>query len=160
MSSCRRHSGRSARGSDPLRGQRRRRRARRCRQSAARRCGLRARGTAAGRAQSKGAPPFRPPPRRFLRATVVSPIAVGEPAGAPPASQATTGQDVDVRRRGGSIDSGRSATYVPPLPEGSVMKIANSLKTLKKRDKNCRVVRRQGRVYVINKGNPRLQARQ
>ncbi|MGE5271956.1 MAG: 50S ribosomal protein L36, partial [Thiohalocapsa sp.] len=26
------------------------------------------------------------------------------------------------------------------------MKIANSLKTLKKRDKNCRVVRRKGRV--------------
>ncbi len=41
-----------------------------------------------------------------------------------------------------------------------VMKIANSLKTLKKRDKNCRVVRRKGRVYVINKINPRFKARQ
>ena len=40
------------------------------------------------------------------------------------------------------------------------MKIANSLKTLKKRDKNCRVVRRKGRVYVINKTNPRYKARQ
>jgi large subunit ribosomal protein L36 len=39
------------------------------------------------------------------------------------------------------------------------MKIANSLKTLKKRDKNCRVVRRKGRVYVINKANPRFTAR-
>jgi large subunit ribosomal protein L36 len=28
------------------------------------------------------------------------------------------------------------------------------------RDKNCRVVRRKGRVYVINKRNPRLKARQ
>jgi len=41
-----------------------------------------------------------------------------------------------------------------------VMKIANSLKTLKKRDKNCRIVRRKGRVYVINKVNPRFKARQ
>ncbi len=40
------------------------------------------------------------------------------------------------------------------------MKIANSLKTLKKRDKNCRVVRRRGRVFVINKSNPRFKARQ
>ena len=37
------------------------------------------------------------------------------------------------------------------------MKIANSLKSLKKRDKNCRIVRRKGRVYVINKVNPRYQ---
>jgi large subunit ribosomal protein L36 len=48
----------------------------------------------------------------------------------------------------------------PVAPEDAVMKIANSLKTLKKRDKNCRVVRRKGRVYVINKTNPRFKARQ
>ncbi len=40
------------------------------------------------------------------------------------------------------------------------MKIDNSLKTLKKRDKNCRVVRRKGRIYVINKRNPKFKARQ
>ena len=40
------------------------------------------------------------------------------------------------------------------------MKVANSLKSLKKRDKNCRIVRRKGRVYVINKSNPRFKARQ
>ena len=40
------------------------------------------------------------------------------------------------------------------------MKIVNYLKTLKKRDKNCRVVRRRGRVFVINKANPRFKARQ
>ncbi len=40
------------------------------------------------------------------------------------------------------------------------MKVASSLKTLKKRDKNCRVIRRKGRVYVINKRNPRFKARQ
>jgi large subunit ribosomal protein L36 len=52
------------------------------------------------------------------------------------------------------------APYFPRLAKDPVMKIANSLKTLKKRDKNCRVVRRKGRVYVINKTNPRFKARQ
>jgi large subunit ribosomal protein L36 len=40
------------------------------------------------------------------------------------------------------------------------MKVANSLKALKKREAHCRVVRRKGRVYVINKKNPRYKARQ
>jgi large subunit ribosomal protein L36 len=40
------------------------------------------------------------------------------------------------------------------------MKVINSLKTAKLRDKNCRLVRRRGRVYIINKRNPRFKARQ
>ena len=40
------------------------------------------------------------------------------------------------------------------------MKVRNSLRSLKKRDKDCVVVRRKGRVYVINKKNPRMKARQ
>lgn len=40
------------------------------------------------------------------------------------------------------------------------MKVLSSLKSFKKRDKNCRVIRRKGRVYVINKTNPRFKARQ
>ncbi len=40
------------------------------------------------------------------------------------------------------------------------MKVVNSLKSVKRRDKNCRIVRRRGRVYVINKRNPRFKARQ
>ncbi|KZD10014.1 type B 50S ribosomal protein L36 [Oceanibaculum pacificum] len=40
------------------------------------------------------------------------------------------------------------------------MKIVNSLKSIKQRDKNCRIVRRRGRLYVINKKNPRYKARQ
>jgi large subunit ribosomal protein L36 len=40
------------------------------------------------------------------------------------------------------------------------MKVASSLKTLKLRHKGCRIVRRKGRVYVINKQNPRFKARQ
>ncbi|MBE6447598.1 MAG: 50S ribosomal protein L36 [Alphaproteobacteria bacterium] len=40
------------------------------------------------------------------------------------------------------------------------MKVVNSLKTIKSRHKNCRMVRRKGRIYVINKTNPRFKARQ
>ena len=40
------------------------------------------------------------------------------------------------------------------------MKVTNSLKTLKTRHKDCQVVRRNGRVYVICKSNPRFKARQ
>lgn len=40
------------------------------------------------------------------------------------------------------------------------MKVRNSLRTAKKRDKDCRVIRRRGRIYVINKKNPRFKARQ
>jgi len=59
------------------------------------------------------------------------------------------------------FDFARARPYGPRLRQGSaLMKIVNSLKTLKKRDKNCRVVRRRGRVFVINKVNPRFKARQ
>ncbi|MDC0344757.1 type B 50S ribosomal protein L36 [Alphaproteobacteria bacterium] len=40
------------------------------------------------------------------------------------------------------------------------MKIVNSLKTVKNRHRACRVIRRRGRLYVINKVNPRFKARQ
>ena len=40
------------------------------------------------------------------------------------------------------------------------MKVRNSLKSAKVRDKNCRVVRRHGKVYVINKKNPRMKVGQ
>ena len=40
------------------------------------------------------------------------------------------------------------------------MKVVNSLKTLKKRDRNCKIVRRRGRTYIINKTKPRCKARQ
>ena len=42
----------------------------------------------------------------------------------------------------------------------TVMKVVNSLKSAKKRHKECRVIRRKGRVYVINKRKPRFKARQ
>jgi large subunit ribosomal protein L36 len=40
------------------------------------------------------------------------------------------------------------------------MKIRNSLKSLKARHRDCRVIRRRGRTYVINKTNRRFKARQ
>ncbi|MEQ1930495.1 MAG: type B 50S ribosomal protein L36 [Parvularculaceae bacterium] len=40
------------------------------------------------------------------------------------------------------------------------MKVRSSLKSLKNRHKDCRVVRRKGRVYVINKTHKRFKARQ
>lgn len=40
------------------------------------------------------------------------------------------------------------------------MKVVNSLKTMKTRHRDCRLVRRKGRVYIINKTNRRFKARQ
>lgn len=40
------------------------------------------------------------------------------------------------------------------------MKVKNSLKSLKTRHRENRLVRRKGRVYIINKQNPRFKARQ
>jgi large subunit ribosomal protein L36 len=48
----------------------------------------------------------------------------------------------------------------PPHYSVSVMKIKNSLKSLKGRHRANRLVRRKGRVYIINKENPRYKARQ
>ena len=42
----------------------------------------------------------------------------------------------------------------------SIMKVVSSLKTLKVRDRNSQIVKRRGRLYVINKRNPRFKARQ
>lgn len=81
------------------------------------------------------------------------------------------------RRRGSPLDAVGCAHYVPPRrkpalrgPKGGLyagnikdrtkMKIKNSLKSLKKRHRDCRVIRRRGRVYVINKTNRRFKARQ
>ena len=44
--------------------------------------------------------------------------------------------------------------------KAKTMKIKNSLASLKKRHRNNRVVRRKGRIYVINKIQRRFKARQ
>lgn len=38
------------------------------------------------------------------------------------------------------------------------MKVLSSLRAAKSRHKDCKIVRRQGRVYVICKSNPRFKA--
>jgi large subunit ribosomal protein L36 len=54
----------------------------------------------------------------------------------------------------------QSSNREPNLQNVNQMKVSPSLKSLKKRHPNCQVVRRKGRVYVINKTNPRFKARQ
>jgi len=41
-----------------------------------------------------------------------------------------------------------------------VMKVVSSLKSHKKRDINSKLVRRRGRIFIINKKNPKYKARQ
>ena len=48
----------------------------------------------------------------------------------------------------------------PNLTDGIVMKVRNSLKSLRGRHRDNKIVRRKGRVYVINKTQPRFKARQ
>jgi len=43
---------------------------------------------------------------------------------------------------------------------GDVVKIRNSLKSLRNRHRDNRLVRRKGRVYIINKTQKRFKARQ
>jgi large subunit ribosomal protein L36 len=54
------------------------------------------------------------------------------------------------------------APAADPRATGSLyaMKIRNSLKSLRGRHRNNRLVRRKGRVYVINKTQRRFKARQ
>jgi large subunit ribosomal protein L36 len=46
------------------------------------------------------------------------------------------------------------------IDQDSAMKVRNSLKSLRSRHRNNRLVRRKGRVYVINKVQRRFKARQ
>jgi large subunit ribosomal protein L36 len=47
-----------------------------------------------------------------------------------------------------------------PGHKGIAMKVRNSLKSLRGRHRDNRIVRRKGRVYVINKTQRRFKARQ
>jgi large subunit ribosomal protein L36 len=55
---------------------------------------------------------------------------------------------------------------IPLTPPGAVlcfapfMKVVSSIKSAKKRHPDCQVVRRRGKIYVINKTDPRYKARQ
>jgi large subunit ribosomal protein L36 len=59
-----------------------------------------------------------------------------------------------------SLNDGWGRLVRPPSLTGVVMKVRNSLKSLRSRHRDNRVVRRKGRVYVINKTHRRFKARQ
>ncbi len=68
-----------------------------------------------------------------------------------PVVRCLTCRHPDTRRQHFPNHSNRSA---------QPMKIRNSLKSLKDRHRDNRVIRRRGRTYVINKTNRRFKARQ
>jgi large subunit ribosomal protein L36 len=51
----------------------------------------------------------------------------------------------------------RKISRARPFPQDKTMKVRASVK---RRTSDCQVVRRKGRVYIINKKNPRLKQRQ
>lgn len=62
---------------------------------------------------------------------------------------------------GQRVHKGAASNFRPTQDFGPrVMKIRNSLKSLKDRHRDNRVIRRRGRTYVINKTNRRFKARQ
>ncbi len=54
----------------------------------------------------------------------------------------------------------RRSAFPASKKKRAPMKIRNSLKSLKGRHRDNRVIRRRGRTYVINKTNRRFKARQ
>ena len=68
------------------------------------------------------------------------------------------GQSIDIPRLPHLI--ARNEARGTAREDGFEMKIRNSLRSLKKRHRENRVVRRKGRVYVINKTQKRFKARQ
>jgi large subunit ribosomal protein L36 len=49
---------------------------------------------------------------------------------------------------------------VPVESKESAVKVLSSLKSAKQRHRDCKIVRRRGKVFVICKSNPRFKARQ
>jgi len=52
------------------------------------------------------------------------------------------------------------ACFGPIVFEEFPVKVLSSLKSAKQRHRDCKVVRRRGKVFVICKSNPRFKARQ
>jgi large subunit ribosomal protein L36 len=53
-----------------------------------------------------------------------------------------------------------SSLYFPFKCQELTVKVLSSLKSAKQRHRDCKVVRRRGKVFVICKSNPRFKARQ
>jgi len=67
--------------------------------------------------------------------------------------------DAEGRPYGPRRNSPRAAVPSQAI-ENDQMKIRNSLKSLRGRHRDNRIVRRKGRVYIINKTQRRFKARQ
>ena len=78
--------------------------------------------------------------------------------GSIPVSPTTAAELTAPDRSGAALQQG--ASPAPRQMGESDMKVRNSLRSLKSRHRDCRVVRRKGRVYVINKTQRRFKARQ
>jgi ribosomal protein L36 len=65
-----------------------------------------------------------------------------------------------VTNSGASKGAPFSSAQTRAYSTGKTMKIKNSLKALKARHRDNQLVRRKGRVYIINKTAPRYKARQ
>lgn len=59
-----------------------------------------------------------------------------------------------------SLDRTTQRHFFTQFFSKTIMKVVSSIKSLKDRHADCQVVRRKGRLYVINKTNPRFKARQ
>ena len=77
------------------------------------------------------------------------------------------------KRASAEFDSWGLFPYIAALPfsraagsagdaqiEDAAMKVRSSLKSLKSRHRDCKLVRRKGVLYVINKTDPRFKAKQ
>jgi large subunit ribosomal protein L36 len=84
----------------------------------------------------------------------------GYPEQARPALPGTIGNPVHA---GGFLFRDKPLNYCALLAPGQrfrVMKVLSSLKSAKTRHRDCKVVRRRGKVFVICKSNPKFKARQ
>ena len=52
------------------------------------------------------------------------------------------------------------ARFDDPISQELAVKVLSSLKSAKQRHRDCKIVRRRGKVFVICKSNPRFKARQ
>ncbi len=64
------------------------------------------------------------------------------------------------RPDGASGGQGLPVALAVPHNRSAPMQVLSSLKEAKKRSRDCQIVRRRGRIYVICKSNPRFKARQ
>ena len=88
---------------------------------------------------------------RFGRGDIAFDVALS-PARRPPATLTGPPQPPIFRPRTGAYGRSKAGHRT--------MKVKSSLKSAKRRHRACRVVRRRGRIYVINKRNRRFKARQ